>query len=68
MELEFHSRNLITYYYISYRTIKYIIMNTINIFIMIFFLRDFQPIAFAPNDNSFIIRPRHQSIFCVYLL
>ena len=34
MELEFHSRNLITYYYISYRTIKYIIMNTNNIYLL----------------------------------
>ena len=34
MELEFHSRNLITYYYISYRTIKYIIMNTKNIYLL----------------------------------
>ena len=28
-----------------------------------FFFRKFQPMTFALNDNSFIIRPKHQSVF-----
>ena len=30
-----------------------------------FFFRKFQPMTFALNDNSFIIRPKHQSVFGV---
>ena len=30
-----------------------------------FFFREFQLMASAPDDSSFIIRPRHQSVFGV---
>ena len=33
--------------------------------IYIYFLKEFQPMTSAPDDNSFIITPKHQSVFYV---
>ena len=33
--------------------------------IRIGFLREFQPMASAPDDSSFITRPKYQSVFGV---
>ena len=34
-----------------------------HLFSFFFFFRKFQPMTFALNDNSFIIKPKHQSVF-----
>ena len=33
--------------------------------IVFFFWREFQPMAFVPDDSFFIIKPRHQSVFSI---
>ena len=34
-------------------------------YLFFFFLREFQPMASAPDDSSFITKPGHQSVFGV---